>query len=83
MSIATIPAIMLRIQAATEESPIAVFKTHSDQRSKLESLFAGTVRTSVRIEKDEKNLVGVFDKTMAPSKVISQLHLFLGQPRIH
>ena len=74
MSLANIPATMLRIHAATQESPIAVFKTHSDQREKLESLFAGTVRTWLRIRKDQKNLIGIFDNTMAPSKVLNTLY---------
>ena len=83
MSLANIPLIMIRIQVATEDSPIAVFKTHAGQRNKLESLFAKTIKTEARIKKDYKNLVGVFNKTMAPSKVINQLYLFLDIPREH
>jgi len=73
MSIATIPAIMTRINAATIDSPIAVFKSNKS-REKLESLFAGTVQTEYRIKKDHKNLVGVFDNSMAPSQVLDTLY---------
>ena len=73
MSVATIPAIMIRIQAATIDSPIAVFKSNKS-RGKLESLFADTIKTEARIEKDHKNLVGVFDNSMAPSQVLDTLY---------
>ena len=73
MSTATIPAIMIRIRAATVDSPIAVFKSNKS-REKLESLFAGTLKTEERIEKDHKNLVGVFDSSMPPSQVLDTLY---------
>ena len=56
MSQGTIENIIIRIKAATKESPIAVFK----DGGKLNAMFAATVKTQDEIISNHTNLVGVF-----------------------
>jgi len=64
MSVADIPLIMSRIKHAQVKSPIAVFKQrHSGTKEVLlDAVFANTAVAQFRIHKDDRNLVGVFDR---------------------
>ena len=61
MSIDNPKSILNRIMVASEESPIAVFKT--SEEGCLEALFADTTGTRKRVSSGV-NLVGLFDQSM-------------------
>lgn len=78
MSISTVPIIMGRIESATEDSPIAVFRPKpgadcpSGIGGKLDAVFASTVK-SVSLIRSSNRLVGVFHNAMDASKVKARL----------
>ena len=55
MSRATVEQILIRVEAATPESPIAVFKA----RTGLDAVFASTIKSREAIRNGNK-LVGIF-----------------------
>ncbi len=71
MSIATIQVIMGRINAATEDSPIAVFTC--EEKGKLNAVFAGTHITQKRIQQGDLTYVGSFYKGMKQEGIRAQL----------
>lgn len=73
MSISTIDIVMGRIEVASEESPIAVFKTK--ERGLYEAQFASTVFGKKRVKKD-KALIGVFHNKMPKSMVKARIRSF-------
>lgn len=58
MSIASIHIILQRIEAATPESPIAVFLTPLGD---LDAVFANTLLTQRRIQNRDLALIAVYD----------------------
>lgn len=67
--------VMGRIEIATKESPIAVFR--SEFPEKLNAVFGATVRTKNLIEAKDKDFIGIFDKTMDLYKIEKKLHGFI------
>lgn len=65
MAVQDLEGILFRIEAATPESPIAVFAL---PKSKLEAVFAATVRSQERM-RTARNLIGVFNNGMTPNTV--------------
>lgn len=72
MSISTVEIIMGRIESATENSPIAVFKLE-EKCGKLNAVFGDTVITQQQIKSGHKDLIGVFHKGMDLIAVKRQL----------
>jgi len=75
MSLMAIDLIMERIQIASAESPIAVFKPSlifGSLDKRLNAFFGDSVEGRMRIKVD-KNLIGVFDNTMDTRLVLSKL----------
>jgi len=60
MSLCNKAGAIKRIEAAEPDSPVAVFK----KSDRYDVLFASTYMTTKRIEKNEPDLVGVFNKNM-------------------
>jgi hypothetical protein len=68
--IGTVQKTMERIEAATEQSQIAVFETTNEHgRPALLSVFAGTVETQRMISCNEPPLVGAFHGGQDPLAV--------------
>jgi len=59
MTDTTIVIATRRIQLATLQSPIAVFKTYREKRP-FGAVFANTCATQARINAKDKDLIGVF-----------------------
>lgn len=70
MTIASKSVVMGRIEAATPESPIAVFTC--DEQLMFDAHFASTVSAQERIA-EGKGLVGVFDQTMNRNAINTKL----------
>jgi len=62
MSNGNLQQVMIRINGATPESQIAVFRT--DLPEMLNAVFAATVLTQRMIEAKDQTLIGVYDGTM-------------------
>ena len=67
MSIATVENILKRIEVATKDSPIAVFKGSSVDRG-LDAVF-WTTDTVWRVAESESSFIGAFYKDMDLDKV--------------
>jgi hypothetical protein len=62
---------MKRIEHATPESPIAVFR--ADVQSMVDSVFASTVVSQQKIRSNDPKLIGVFDRNSNPAVVRGKL----------
>lgn len=74
MSVSTINVIVGRIESATPESPIAVFRHPLGKEGTLEAVFGDTVKTRHRVARQNDPLfVGLFHRDMAPRAVAATL----------
>jgi len=62
MSLSTINNLLKRIEVATPESQIAVFRTPAKITDRLDSIFSSTVFSQERIHDDKANLIGIYNK---------------------
>jgi len=74
MTISTFSTIMGRIQAATPDSPIAVFSLPSRNDMVLDAVFGSTVATKARIEQRDPLYVGSFHRGMNQDSVRLRLN---------
>ncbi len=63
MSLSTIQQILLRVEVATEKSPIAIFRTPAALTERLDSMFADTIYSKRYIKSNQEDLIGIFDKS--------------------
>jgi hypothetical protein len=71
MTYYNIDITMKRIEHATPESPIAVFR--ADVQDMVDSVFANTVVSQRKIEANDPKLIGVFDRESDPAVVREKL----------
>jgi hypothetical protein len=80
MSLASLTVIMGRIKTATEESPIAVFKSTVEgyrEDGMLDAVFGDAVRTTARIKSDDPDYIGSYHNDMDLKKVKSVLMMYV------
>ena len=77
MSHATLKHIVARIEFATKESPIAVFR--SEFRGKLDAVFGATIHTKQLIASGDKTYIGTFDKFSDMDAVKEYLDRFINK----
>ena len=71
MSEATLRHVMERIEGATKQSPIAVFR--SEFRGKLNAVFGATLHTLQLIDSKDKSYIGSFHKEMDADAIYKKL----------
>ena len=72
MSIGIVKHIMQRIEAATAESAIAVFRV--DKTGVLDAVFASTVATRQMIDSGHPDLIGVYHGGMSAGRIEDELN---------
>jgi hypothetical protein len=77
MRFSSVEAIFTRIQWATKDSQIAVFRGKIDKVEGLYAVFASTVMAQARIRHNDKHLVGVFYRGTPTKKIHRTLALAL------
>lgn len=75
MSEATLRHVMSRIDGATKQSPIAVFR--SEFRGKLNAVFGATLHTIQLIDSKDKTYIGSYHKEMDIDAVEKKLAGFI------
>ena len=71
MSISDIETTMERIAFATEDSPIAVFRSNIPGR--VNAMFANSLKVQERIQNKDPHLVGIYHGLMKKRHIVKQL----------
>ena len=71
MSVSDIETTMERIAFATEDSPIAVFRSNIPGR--VNAMFANSLKVQERIQNKDPHLIGVYHGMMKTRYIVKQL----------
>jgi len=73
MSVIKLKHALSRINHAAPDSPLAVFKYETDDKNKVDCVFANTVMTQHLIKSQAPSFIGVFHSGMNPEKIESMI----------